>query len=268
MEDVDSSTTIAPSPVVHKQQPLAKDVHSRVEDLYPPPPAAANPYNSTSTSVTTDNNNHEKMKKGLPEPSLPCLQKPPEASSVQIQLPPSSGSENSTLQGTHRDVDSATSPVEGRTAGAGCMSEDVTKVNQQTPSKRRRKRVKTTSPKLDDENSNRDKLELKRPVSDDICNWLQLQDAESKELDERLQCASKSHDQSHDLQAVTRIRDSQDTEQSIHHRESLNSSTKQCRLSLQGDTALHTQAASSNVEQQRLSDSKAAASSKQSITCK
>ena len=73
LEDVDSSTAVAVSSVVHKQQPEAKDIHSRVQDLYPPP---TNPHNSRSSLVTTENNDHKIVKKVLPEPSLPCLQKP------------------------------------------------------------------------------------------------------------------------------------------------------------------------------------------------
>ena len=59
-------------------------------------------------------------------------------------------------------------------------------------------------------------LELKRPVSDDICNWLQLEDSESEQADKRLQYASRSYDQSHDLQVIISNSDSQDTEQSTH----------------------------------------------------
>jgi hypothetical protein len=55
-------------------------------------------------------------------------------------------------------------------------------------------------------------------VSDDICSWLQLEDSESNEFDERLQRASRSHD----LQAVINISDSQDIEQSTHYQTTLN----------------------------------------------
>ena len=257
-EDIESSTTIELSPVVHKQQPKAEDIHSRVQDLYPPPP---NPYNS----VNTDNNDHKIMKNVLPEPSLPCPQKPPEASpiaNVQILHPPapSVASADSTLQSTtHHDVDSTTvtSPIEGRTTDAVCLSKEAIKDNlkQQTPNKRKKKRVKTTSPKVV-ENSNQDKLELKRPVSDDICSWLQLEDSESKELDERLQqYTSRSHDQSHDLQAVVSISDSQDAKQSTHHQIALNNSTKECRLSPERKATLHMHTPSPLTQQKRLSDS-------------
>ena len=59
-KDVDSSTTIAFSPIVYKQQPETKDIHSHVEDLYSPP---ANPHNSISTSLTTDDSDHKVVKK-------------------------------------------------------------------------------------------------------------------------------------------------------------------------------------------------------------
>ncbi len=270
LEDVESPTTVAPSPVVHKQQPKAQDIHSRVQELYPP-----NPYNSRSLSVNADNNDDEIMKKVLPEPSLPRPQKPPKASpiaSVQVLQPPARSvvSADSTLEGTvHHDVDSATSSMEGRIADhdTACLSKEATKekMKQQTPSKRRKKRVKTTSPKLVDADSNRNNLELKRPVSDDICSWLQLQDSESNELDERVQHASRSRDQSHDLS----ICDSQDAEESTHHQTSLNNSTKQRRSipQLQRKTILHAQTSSSKTQHEQLSDSETV-SSIQSTTSK
>ena len=271
-EDIESSTTIELSPVVHKQQPKAENIHSRVQDLYPPPP---NPYNS----VNIDSNDHKLMKNVLPESSLPCPQKPPEASpvasaSVQVLQPPAPlvASADSALQSTtHHDVDSATvtSPIEERTADAVCLSKEAIKDNlkQQTPNKRKKKRVKTTSPKVV-ENSNQDTLELKRPVSDDICSWLQLEDSESKELDERLQqYTSRSHDQSHDLQAVVSVSDSQDAKQSTHHQIALNNSTKECRLSSERKATLHMHTSSPLTQQKRLSDSETV-SSIQSTTSK
>ena len=263
LEDVESSTTIELSPVVHKQQPKAEDIHSHVQDLYPPP---VNPYHSISLSVNADNDDDKIVKKVLPEPSLSHAPKPHEASpvaSVQVlHLPaPSVASADSTLQSTmatHHNVDSATvtSPIEGRTADAVCLSKEATKdkLKQQTPNKRRKKRVKTTSPKL---NSNQDKLELKRPVSDDICSWLQLEDSE---LNERLQQhVSRPHDHSHDLQAVVSISDSQDIEQSTHHQIALNNSTKECRLSPERKATLHMHS-SPITQQKRLSDSETVSS--------
>ena len=155
LEDVDSSTTIALSPIVHKQQPETKDIHFHVEDLYLPP---ANTHSSISTSLTTDDSNHNIVKKILPEPSFPLpQQKPPEASAVasaQVWPPvPSVLSVNSTLQGDHHDGDSAISSAaeEGRTADAVYFSKEATKdkLKQQNliPSKRRKKRIKTISPK-------------------------------------------------------------------------------------------------------------------------
>ena len=264
LEDVESSTTVELSPVIHKQQPKAEDIHSRVQDLYPPP---VNLYHSISLSVNADNDDDKIVKKVLPEPSLSHSPKPHEASpvaSVQVLHPsaPSVASADSTLQSTtHHNVDSATvtSPIEGRTADAVCLSKEATrdKLKQQTPNKRRKKRVKTTSPKL---NSNQDKLKLKRPVSDDICSWLQLEDSENKELNERLQQhVSRSHDHSHDLQAVISISDSQDTEQSTHHQIALNNSTKECRLSPERKATLHTHS-SPITQQKRPSDSETVSS--------
>ena len=269
LEDVDSSTTIALSPIVHKQQPQTKDIHSHVEDLYPPP---VNTHSSISTSLTTDDSNH-KVVKVLLEPSFPrTQQKPPEASTVpSAQVWPPVPSVVSVNSSAHHDVDNFTSPEEGRTADAVCISKEATtdKLKQQNliPSKRRKKRVKTTAPKPVHENSSSDKLELKRPVSDDICNWLQLEDSESKQVDERLQYAWRSHDQSHELQVVISNSDSQDTEQSIHCQITPNNTTKQCRLSPQRNATLDTQAPSSIMQQQRPSDS-GKASSIQSTTCK
>ena len=60
--------------------------------------------------------------------------------------------------------------------------------------------------------TNRHKLELKRPVADDICNWLQLEESECGEFDKRQQNVSKSCDWSHDLQAIAGINGSQDME--------------------------------------------------------
>ena len=179
-------------------------------------------------------------------------------------------SANSILQGIHQDVDSATSPVEGRTADAVCMSKEATKdkVKQQTPSKRRKKRVKTSSPKLlVDDYSNQHKLEVKRPVSDDICNWLQLEESECREFDKRQQNVSKSCDRSHDLQAIAGINGSQDTEQSMHCQTSLTNNTEECRLSPQRRVSIHMQTRSSILQQQRLSDSETVTNI-QSTTCK
>ena len=215
------------------------------------------------------------MKKVLPEPSLPCLQNPSEATpvaSVQRRPPPSAVSANSILQGIHQDVDSATSPVEGRTADAVCMSKEATKdkVKQQTPSKRWKKRVKTSSPKLvDEKDSNQHELELKRPVSDDICNRLQLGEPECREFDKRQQNVSKLCDQSHDLQTIAGINGSQDTEQSMHCQTSLTNNTEECRSSPQRRVAIHNvmQTHSSIVQQQRLSDSEIV-TNVQSTSCK
>ena len=268
LEDVDSSTTVTLSPVVHKQQPKAKNIHSCVQDLYPPP---TNPHNSRSSTVTADNNDHQNFKKILPKPSPSCPQNPPEATpvvSVQVQPPHSAVSASSTLQDIQQDVDSAALPVEGRTADAVCMSNEATKdkvIKQQIPSKQRKKRIKTTSPKLVDETSNQDTLELKRPVSDDICNWLQLEESENREL-ERQQTLSKSCDWSRDLQAVAGINGSQDTEQSTNCQTSLTNNTEECRLSPQRRVAIRMQTPPI-VQQQRLSDSETVTDI-QSTTCK
>jgi hypothetical protein len=219
--------------------------------------------------VNADNNNDKIMKNVLPESALPHPQKPPIASPVSIVqvLQPPAHSAVSAEGTTHHDVDSATSSIEGRKADhdAVCLSKEATKekLKQQTPSKRRKKRVKTTAPKLVDANSSRDNLELKRPVSDDICSWLQLEDSEtSNQLDERLKHASRSHDQSHDLQAVISISDSQDAEESTHHQTTLYNTTKQCRSSpqLQRKTILHTQTSSPITQHERLSDSETVSS--------
>ena len=260
---------MALSPIAHKQQPEAKDVHSRVQDLYPP---VTDPHNSRSLQVVIDNNDHKIISR--PEPLLPCIQKPPETSSVAntpAWPPPSAVSANSTehCDGVHQDVDGSTAPIEGRTADTVCMGKEATKdkVKHQSPSKRRKKGAKTSSPKTVNETSSRDKVELRRPVSDDICNWLQLEDSESKELDERLQSVSKPCDQSHDLQAITGINGSQDTEQSKHCQTTSTNCTKECRLCPQRSVGAHAQAPSLLVQQQRLSHSETT-SSVQSTTCK
>ena len=70
-------------------------------------------------------------------------------------------------------------------------------------------------------------------MTEDICNWLQLEDCESRELDERQQNVSKSCDQSHDLPAIAGNSDSQDTEQLTYHQNTLTISTDGNRSSTQ-----------------------------------
>ena len=223
--------------------------------------------------MVVDNNDH-KITKNITRPEtlqLPCVQKPPEASSVAnapAWPPPSVVPANSTehRDGVHQSMDSSTTPVEGRTEDRVCMDKEAIKdkVKQQSPSKRRKKRAKTTSPKVVNKNSSQDKVELKRPVSDDICNWLQLEDSESKEIGKRLQGVSKSRDQSHDLQAIAGIDGSQDKAQSIHHQ---TNSTEECRLNAQRRVVAYTRPPSPLIQQQRLSHSDVV-SSIQSTTCK
>ena len=112
MEDVDNSTTVALSPVIHKQQPEAKNVHSRVQDLYLP---ISKPQSYKSLQMVEDNNDHKITRNiSCPEPLLPCVQKPLEASSVanaSAWPPPSVVLANSTepRDGVQQDMDSSES---------------------------------------------------------------------------------------------------------------------------------------------------------------
>ena len=257
LEDVDSSTTIALSPVIHKQQPEDKHTHSHVQDLYPP----TNPHSSLPVTANID---HKTVKNVLPELPHPYSQALPKTS-VEPNAPPwtsqsavSTTSANSTLDvQVVQDVDNSPTPVERRIVDARCVDKESTAVTQmkhQSSGKRRRKRVKTTSPKVINENSSREKLELKRPVTEDICNWLQLEASESRER------VSKSCDQSVDLPAVAGNSDSQDTEQLTHHQNTLTISTDVNRSSTQG---VSLPVPSPIVQQQRLSET-----SGQPTTCK
>ena len=260
LEDINSSSTITLSPIIHKQQPEDKHTYSHVQDLYPP----TSPH--SSLPVAPDIDHYKPIKNILPELPHPYSQALPKIS-IEANAPPwTSPSADSMLKlQVVQDVDHSSIPVERRTAAARCVDKEptaVARMKQQSSGQQRRKRVKTISPKIVNENSSRDKLELKGPVTEDICNWLQLEVFDSRELDERQQNVSKSCDQSHDLPAIAGNSDSQDTEHLTHHQTTLTISTDKNKLSTQG---VSLPVPSPIVQQQRLAET---ASNIQPTTCK
>lgn len=260
-----SATTVDMTPVVHKQQPedSSLNLHTRVQDLYPPP-TSMKPLNS----VPVGGANTDHVIKTLPlPPPLPNQQQSTSDTAANKSLrsplsPTASTSANTTTQDIQA-MDDCLTPVEGRTAntlymGTGSSAVAAKHVVQQSKwgssGKRRKKRVKSMSPKLVMENSDGDKLELKDPPSEDICHWLQLDVSENKEQNVHtggLQQVSLSCDQPHDHpQTVARgDGDSYYREQSIHHQNNLLSNNAgECSLVTQRRTSL--QAPSAGVQKQ------------------
>ena len=250
-EHIDSSSTVTVSPVAHTPLSKGEYAHSDIQDIYFP----IKPNNSGSLSVTTDKSDHDIKESASLRQSFSQTLKASLVASVPLQVPVSTMSAKvSALQKGFQGIDTSETPTEGLILDGKYRNTELkqSKVRQQSCCKQRKKKGKTSS--LD---FNGEKAELKRPMSDDSCNCLQLEASDkSRKLDKKEHITlSRLCDQSHDFQSVAGDSVSQDAEQSAHFRSDVTSSSQK---SLQYLVLGHSsQTHSSIVQQPELSESEA-----------
>ena len=213
---------------VSEAEPEESQSNSHVQDLHTQTPLPADPAKTDHKTIKTFSPVSRTHKP-------PHHLKPPEATTVGTNEPLKSSKLagiETTMQPDAQVVQAmdSLSPLLKATLDDGKCGNARSTVISKT-GKRRKRRAKTPSPpKVNNEDSIKlsEKLELKSPLSDDICNWLQLDTRESKTGDQRL---PMSCDMSHDVQPNAQTKDSDShahrtVVERLHHRNSTNRKTE------------------------------------------
>lgn len=200
-------TTIAVFSVESQQQDKNSHFDSRVQDLYP---STASLKPSNNVTVCSDHKTIKSLPLDSPSASHQSEDSPTSVTAKEplLKVPQSA---ESTLMAplSMRDVQDVCNfsaanrevrHTDGKYRDTGVTKKEGEK--QQSSSKKKKKRAKLTPTKLFTEPEKESKLELQSPLSDDICNWLQLDVSDERKGDLESQNIQRRHEQSHDHQTV------------------------------------------------------------------
>lgn len=215
--------------MTHKQQRKSNDNRTHVQDLYPPTALLKMTKSLQVDAATTNCETIETFPSDSSiSPPLALLQQhgstistTADKSSKSPVLTMTTNSELLSIR-TVQDINASREQT-----GRRCMDIESTpdmkqkEQKQNSTSKRKKKTAKTTPSKAVDDHSKGDKIELRSPLSEDICNWLQLNTSEREECDKKLQhtqqSCDQSCDQSHNQQPSAGNKDSYDRTETNHH---------------------------------------------------